>query len=378
MKLVSIDKVAKRSVEEAAAYWVVRLEASSCGPADRAAFEKWRAAQAPHAEAYARAQRALAIIDQNLGSIELMDLGERVFEEIRKSRRPFLRSAGMGLAVACTLVLGVVTFLQNGVEPGVDQQPRIVESTFETAVGERSTVILPDDSVVTLNTDSLVEVPYVQNSDVRRLILVRGQAHFAVEKDSRPFEVFAGGQRVVALGTAFDIRIDEDLGVLVTLVEGRVSVYEGGVRGAAAVSPTPESAGGTSSGKTTSGTVLKEGEQLIARPDAPPEVITVDVAQVVGWREGQLVFRDDPLRNVVKEINRYSTKKLVVDDDERLDGIQIGGVFKAGSTESFVAAMEELYPVQARRVAADRVALVWVDRTFDRFDGKDPANPLAR
>ena len=103
-------------------------------------------------------------------------------------------------------------------------------------------------------------------------------------------------------------------------------------------------------------TVLKEGEQLIARPDAPPEVIIADVEQVVGWRDGQLVFRDDPLRNVVKEINRYSKNKLVVDDDERLDGIQIGGVFKAGSTESFVAAVEELYPVQARRVAADQVA----------------------
>ncbi len=371
MKLVGIDKVAGRAVEEAAAYWIVRLDAPGCRPADRAAFEKWRSAYASHAEAYAHARRALAIVDQNLGSSELTDLGERVFEESATSRRPFFRSLGIGLAVACALVVALAPFPRDGAGPDIDQQARMIESSFETAVGERSTVVLPDDSVVTLNTDSLVEV--VRNADVRRLILVRGQAHFAVEKDSRPFEVLAGGQRIVALGTAFDVRIDEDLGVRVTLVEGRVSVHEGGVRDAATVAPAPGPPAGTPAREAIAGTVLREGEQCIAKPDAPPEVIVADVEQVIGWREGQLVFRDDPLRDVVKEINRYSTKKLVVDDDERLDGIQIGGVFRAGSTEPFVAAMEELYPVQAQRVAADRVALVWFDATSD---GKEPANPL--
>jgi len=370
MKLVSIDKIAGRPVEEAAAYWIVRLDAPGCRPADRAAFEKWRSANASHAEAFARARRALAIVDQNLGSSELTDLGERVFKESATSRTPLFRSLGIGLAVACALVVALVPFLQDDVRPDIDQQARMIESRFETAVGERSTVVLPDDSVVTLNTDSLVEV--VRNADVRRLVLVRGQAHFAVEKDSRPFEVLAGGQRIVALGTAFDVRIDEDLGVRVTLVEGRVSVHEDGVRDAATVAPASEPPVGTPA-EAIAGTVLSEGEQCIAKPDAPPEVIAVDVEQVIGWREGQLVFRDDPLRDVVKEINRYSTKKLVVVDDERLDGIQIGGVFRAGSTESFVAAVEELYPVQAQRVSADRVALVWFDATSD---GKEPANPL--
>ena len=374
MKLVGIDKVPGRPMEEAA-YWVIRLDAPVCRPADRAAFEQWRSAEASHAEAYARARRALAIVDQNLGGNELTDLGERVFEESAEesatSRRRFLHSAGIGLAVACTLVVALLPFLRDDVEPAIDRQARSIESSFETAVGERSTVVLPDDSVVTLNTDSLVEV--VRNADVRRLILVRGQAHFAVEQDSRPFEVLAGGQRIVALGTAFDVRIDEDLGVRVTLVEGRVSIHEGGVGDAATVTAASEPSVATPAGEAIAGTLLREGEQCIAKPDAPPEVIVVDVEQVIGWREGQLVFRDDPLREVVNEINRYSTKKLVVADDERLDGIQIGGVFRAGSTESFVAAVEELYPVQAQRVTADRVALVWFDGTSD---GKEPANPL--
>ena len=81
---------------------------------------------------------------------------------------PWFRSAAVGLAVACALVLGIVPFVLNGVQPGNDQQLPVIESSFETAVGERSTVVLADDSVVTLNTDSLVEVPYVRGGDVRR------------------------------------------------------------------------------------------------------------------------------------------------------------------------------------------------------------------
>ena len=298
------------------------------------------------------------MVDQHLGSTELAALGERVFEETRRSRWTGYRWAGAGLA-ACVLI-GISLHREIADESDVAVLAHL-DPTFETAVGERSTVVLPDDSIVTLNTDTLLEVRFAEGSDVRRVVLQRGQAHFDVETDPRPFEVLAGGRRIEALGTAFDVRIDTELGVLVTLLEGRVAIDEGGDH--AAVEDSQSSAGETpSDAKPALPTVLQAGEQLIVRPNEPQQVIPVDVERIVGWREGRLVFRDDPLREVVKEINRYSTRKLFVDDDERLEGIQIGGVFKAGSTESFVAAVEEFYPVEARRVASNRIALVWVDK----------------
>ncbi|MCY3839744.1 MAG: FecR domain-containing protein [Gammaproteobacteria bacterium] len=360
MKLVRLHAPPSGSVEEAAAYWVMRLDSPGCAPSDRAAFEKWRATHPSHAEAYSNARRALATVDQHLGSAELTRLGERVFRETGKSPRPLRRYAGMGFAAACALILGVLLYPPSPADPQVDQQPRVAAGTFETAVGERSTVGLPDDSSVTLNTDTVVEVRFAEHSDVRRLVLVRGQAHFEVAKDPRPFEVLALGRRIVAMGTAFDVRIDAELGVLVTLLEGRVAVDEVN-RGATALAPTRNPVGVAASG----GTVLNAGEQLIARRNEPPRVVTVDMEQVAGWRAGQLVFRDDPLRDVIDEINRYSTRKLVLDDDERLDGIQIGGVFKAGSTDSFLRAVEELYPVEAHRLGPDQIALVWVDEASD-------------
>lgn len=359
MKLVSGNTVPARSADEAAAYWVMRLDAPNCTPADRAAFEKWRTARKSHANSYATARRALGVVDQHLGSSELAALGERVFEETRGARWTGYRWTGVGLA-ACVLI-GIALHREIAFEPDVAVLPHPVLSTFETAVGERSTVVLPDDSVVTLNTDTLVEVGFVEGSEVRRVVLQRGQAHFDVEKDTRPFEVLAAGRRIEALGTAFDVRIDTELGVLVTLLEGSVAIDEEEVRLSVDDSRSSDNEG-TSSNEPVPPTVLRAGEQLIVRPNEPRQVIPVDVERIVGWREGRLVFRDDPLREVVKEINRYSTRKLYIDDDERLEGIQIGGVFRAGSTESFVAAVEEFYPVEARRVASNRIALVWVDK----------------
>ena len=306
------------------------------------------------------------MVDQHLGSSELAALGERVFEETRRPRWKGYRWTGAGLA-ACVLI-GVALHREVAFEPDVALEADVAVvpgadlNTFETAVGERSTVVLPDDSTVTLNTDTLVEVRFAEGSDVRRVFLQRGQAHFDVEKDPRPFEVLAGGRRIEALGTAFDVRIDSELGVLVTLLEGSVAIDEDGVHAAV---EDPQSSGETLP-EPMLPTVLQAGEQLIVRPNEPQQVIPVDVERIAGWREGRLVFRDDPLREAVKEINRYSTRKLFVDDDVRLEGIQIGGVFKAGSTESFVAAVEEFYPVEARRVASNRIALVWVDKAATR------------
>jgi transmembrane sensor len=347
MKLVNVN-IPKDSAE-AAGYWFVRLESPNCGPADRAAFEAWRAADRQHSIAYERAQKMLALTDLHLGSMELTELGEQVFVETKKSHRSSFYSAAVGLAVACTLIVGVVLI----------QQTRVIkpENILETAVGQRSTITLSDDSIVTLNTNSRVELHY--SPDVRQLVLVRGQAHFAVKKEPRPFEVLAGNQRIVALGTAFDVRLDAGQSVQVTLVEGRVSIDE-----ATLSAPVKPSTIPSTIDQLPLLIELEAGEQLIVEPDALSIVVKVDIEQVVGWLEGRLVFRKDSLEEAVAEFNRYSLRKLVVTNDPRLDAIQVNGVFNAGSTNQFVAALETLHPIKAREFANDRIELRWWDAGF--------------
>src|SRR5690606_34195438 len=117
-------------------------------------------------------------------------------------RRNFLRPAlAAGLAIAILGGSGVLT-VQNLLGP----KP-LATQAFRTELGQRSTVTLPDGSVVTLNTDTVVRT---RADGERRLVyLDKGQAFFEVAKDPRrPFVVTAAGRTVTALGTAFDVRVD--------------------------------------------------------------------------------------------------------------------------------------------------------------------------
>ena len=341
------DKPASpRTLEETAAYWAMRLNSPTCGPADRAAFETWRRGQPAHAEAYARAERALAVVDRHLSSPELLALGDEVLRDTQRPPRRMLPAAAAGIAAALTLVIGAVVYVNLA---GDGQAPPVAAvEAYETAIGERSTASLPDGSSVVLNTDSRLEVHY--SPEVRRLVLVKGQVLFEVAKaPDWPFEVLAGDRRIRALGTAFDVRMDADLGVQVTLIEGRVSVHDV-TTGNVVDTAEPER------------NELAAGEQLIARANEPTIVAAVavtDIERVTSWRDGRLVFRDDSLTDAVKEVNRYSTTQLLVNDDPRLDEIRVSGVFKAGRTESFILAIESVHPVRAKRVEEDRIVILW-------------------
>ena len=332
-----------------AAYWAVRLDSKDCGPADRAAFEAWRNAEDANADAAVRVQRALAGVDRHSASPELTALGDQTLADTATPRWRWSAAAAALLAIGA-VVLAVAP--RDRTEPPDREARALAEPlVFDTAVGERSTVALPDESIVTLNTDSLLHARFARQSDVRRVTLVRGQAHFDVKPDPRPFEVLAANRRIIALGTTFDVRIDPEFGVQVTLLEGRVSVDE--IESAAS--------GAEGSGMSPTRTDLQPGEQFTSGSVVPAKVTPDDMERATSWREGRLVFRDDPLATAVREINRYSLDKLHIDDNARLHDIRISGVFRTGSTRTFVTAVQTVHSIEARSVGPGHTELSWRD-----------------
>lgn len=332
-----------RTVDEGAAFWFARLRSDRVADRDRKRFMRWLNQDAAHAQAYARYQ---ALWDDLAGAA-----GE---EDVLAMRREALALAPERPAFAWTRLAGVAAMLlllfsagllllRPGPISGPGELDRIAARDapriLQTAVGQRSAVTLADGSVVELNTDSLVEVRYsAGRRDVR---LVRGQALFDVAPDrSRPFVVEAAGQRITALGTAFDVRVDRGE-MRVTLIEGRVAVAP--VRG----------------GERTQTPVrtLAPGEQLIAATNRPPVVLPADVRQEVSWRTGRLIFSDEPLGDVVAELNRYSERKIVL-ADPALAELRVSGVFRAGAIASFASAIDAGFPVEARQSGGD-VVLAW-------------------
>jgi transmembrane sensor len=211
---------------------------------------------------------------------------------------------------------------------------------FTTGKGERRTIDLADGTALTLNTDSAVRVAYAPG---RRFVrLLRGQVLFEVAKDRRrPFVVEAADRQVTALGTVFEVMLDRDR-MHVTLVEGKVVVD--------AVSDHPVNAA------IIKPMVLAPGQEFVAAIGSSPQLVQVDVDQQLRWREGFVEFNDVPLTEATEEMNRYSSRRLVIHDDAT-GSLRISGVFRTDNPERFGAIVGELLPIRTRLLPNKNIEL---------------------
>ena len=252
-------------------------------------------------------------------------------------------------SAATVLSMGVGLWLLLNQTPG----------TYITAIGEQSTYTLPDGSSLWLNTNSEINIYYSDSK--RRLVLVKGEAHFDVKPDkARPFEVYAGNRRVKAIGTAFSVYL-KGRDVDVTVTEGKVDLAV-----VLAASPTTTAtalAGSQTPVAVTRVGTLLAGQGIVIPPDTDKVAASIvhydkkDLARRVAWKEGRLVFEGEALENVIKEISRYSSLRIEV-IGEGVKQISIGGSFPVGELEKLFEALEMGFNVKVVRVSDDHVQLL--------------------
>ena len=321
--------------DSAAALWFARLQGDDVSPRVRRDFERWLKADPRHAAAWDDLDRTW----NGLSALET----DPAFAALRRDAlsagdvRPRLDRRAVGLAAA-----GLVTAIGGGLVGrrwlggAAAPAPTPDEPVFSTAVGERSTFRLADQSVVTLSTDSAVRVNRWDKE--RRLTLLRGQAFFQVAKDpSRPFVVAAGDKRVTAVGTAFDVRMEPGK-LSVTLVEGRVRIAAGAAGSERRVE-------------------MSAGSRFVAVEAADWAIAPVDTVKESAWLQGRLVFDGEPLSAVVAEMNRFSDRKLSL-SDPGLGATPVSGVFRTGQIDAFVAALKSYGLAEVGRTDDRRVELV--------------------
>ena len=150
--------------------------------------------------------------------------------------------------------------------------------TIETAAGDTRTVYLADGSEILLNGSTVISL---DRNDTRSVEIARGEARFTVKHDeSDPFTVVAGEQRLVDLGTVFNVvRTDRQL---------RVGVAEGAVR-FEGMDQTVE---------------LRAGDSLAADIRGGVQVSRGPVAAIGSWADGVLVYDQAPLEQVAGDLSR--------------------------------------------------------------------------
>lgn len=194
----------------------------------------------------------------------------------------------------------------------------LLPKTVTVPYGYISSVELPDGSQIELNSGTQIRYNRLM-SLTNRTVHLNGEAYFNVTHHELPFTVHTNGSAVRVTGTEFNIRSwhsDPDTETKVTVTEGEVLFYP----------------------------VNNPERQVTVTPDrisrwtmemeTPSRPEPVDVSRILGWREQILVFDDQPLPAIFRELERRFDVQIELGDIRMLRETLTAYYVKPGNIES--------------------------------------------
>ncbi len=199
--------------------------------------------------------------------------------------------------------------------------------------GGRIQFTLPDGTHGWLNAQSTLRYPTSFRGKERKVSL-SGEGYFEVAHDKRhPFIVNAEKVEVKVLGTQFDISAypDDDVAEI-TLVKGKVEVY-----------------GKKDEHWKTLLSSLSPGEQIVIRKvDLKYRKQKVENPQYyAAWKEGKLIFRNDPMTEVVKKLGRWYNVEFLL-QEKNLEEYRYHATFQYESLDEVLKLIKLTSPVDYR------------------------------
>ena len=186
------------------------------------------------------------------------------------------------LLIGCA---GILAYLTN--ESIAPLAPNDTYTTVSTNKGQNSKVILPDSSVVWINSGTTLS--YNTNFAVlNRTIKLTGQAFFQIAKNEQmPLIVTCNDLRVKVLGTKFDVSAyPEDENISVVLESGSVELQQ--TKDLSFIQ------------------ILKPGERAeFDTKHRELSISKVDSYNYTSWKDGILIFKNEPMVKVFEKLERW-------------------------------------------------------------------------
>ena len=338
--------VSKEDIHQQACEWISKID-RGLSEQEKQLLEQW----AQTSEAHRNMLFDVAELWDDLSSLhELSGLFPLRAKE-PAHRKTFKDSTRWSIAAGFAfMLLGSVSWLMHS-QTGLNQGNLSASvSRAETALGEQKPVTLPDGSVIHLNTNSLVYVDYSDNR--RSITLARGEAHFDVAHDeARPFVVRTGNNSVTAVGTAFNIQLENDGKFELLVTEGKVLVQDV-LR--EANSPTLDMIRPLDS----EGVFMVSGEKAtFSGLNNDAETLSLDqVQRDLAWQQGMVVFQGEPLAEALVEVSRYTSIHFEI-SEEQIRQKRVAGYFKAGDIDGLLFALKNNFGIDHQMTGDNTVTL---------------------
>jgi transmembrane sensor len=264
-------------VQRQALDWVSRMVSGEATNADIAAMHHWRDQDPDNAA-------ALTVVTRLVKYAESQDLPRYEHLKAPLLARPATRRFALGGLMAACAVYGVI-------RPPLEAWPSLAElaSDYRTKTGQQRNIALASNLSLQLNTATSVSL---RNTPGRPGIsLINGEVAVSAQlPSSERFTTYLRDGEVQARDALFTVRLT-DTGFHTTCMRGSVTAVQRGGQ-----------------------VQLSSGYAVacIYGAAAPGTPYKVDATMTTAWRNGQLIFYNAPLSDVVAEINRYRHGEIVV------------------------------------------------------------------
>ncbi|CAH1904003.1 Iron uptake regulator [Candidatus Nitrotoga sp. HW29] len=310
--------IARRAVE-----WLVELQSGDVSTATRHNLQHWLSLHPDHE----RAWQHIEAVNGQLRSV-VSPMASAIAHATLVPRRSVKRRE-MIKTLAVLLFAGGTTLVAKD-----SITWREWTADAHTGVGEQRTVTLADGTIVTLNTDSAINIRF--STTERRVLLVKGEILVNTGKDtdhndssgignglSRPFLIETAQGELQPLGTRFVVRQQTDA--------SRIDVFEG------AVDIRPHNGVGATR-------ILRAGEQTRFTRNVinEPTVIVSDTD--TAWIDGMLVASGMRLADFLAELSRHRPGRLSC--DPAIAELRVSGSYPLADTDRILDILRTTLPVK--------------------------------
>lgn len=341
-------KTTKPNNRELAARAIARLHSGALSPQDVRQIGEWQTADAAYKQEFLRTDHLLADMErlQDSANIQAI-LNEPDGAEQRMNGDRSRPGIWFRLAVAAGLLLVIAVSYQVFIDPLIRSNTAADGNVlrYVTRIGEQKNVELSDGSIITLNTGSELLVNLTDQA--RSVTLVRGEVFFDIAHDpQRPFSVDVDTRRVSVLGTQFNIHKQPEQFTL-SIVEGLVSLHR--------ISKPVDSSAPKIHAEQGDTVHIDRPAQYrfsagwVAEFNAEENTLTAyaspDMEGMHRWRTGLIAFSGEPFYKVVQELNRYSRKKILIEDSGLMD-IKVYASVRVDDINAALASLERVYSIK--------------------------------
>ncbi|MBT6004740.1 MAG: FecR family protein [Prolixibacteraceae bacterium] len=259
-------------------------------------------------------------------SANFNQLFNRLWSKINeKKKEPRIIKVNSFIKIAAAVVIGLfVGFYFAYLK--TDNAP--IYYSAHSPRGSISEIILPDESIIFLNSDSRIQYKCDDKKGIREVHL-QGEAWFDVKKDKKkPFIVHTPFYDINVTGTQFDVKAyNSDDKITTTLEEGEVRISS------------------SENFNLENEITLTPGEQVVLNKDTKKAIIkTVNTKWFTSWKDNKLIFVNMSLKDLIVLLERKYGVDIEVKNDALLD-LHFDGTIKNETILEILEIIKKTLPV---------------------------------